>query len=152
MLAALASFKGEWLCDNAYRQDTHILGDLGYYRCCTRSCSAAHSGCYEYHLSALYVAGDLLHTLFGGFLSDLRITACAKSFCKLFSYLEFVLSLASGQRLTVSVDCQEVYILRVRVNHTVHSIAAASADPDNNDFRIVFFSFFKLQHCLLFLH
>ena len=95
MFSALSSFERERLRYYAYCEYASFLCGFGYDRCGSRTCSAAHSGSHEYHLSALDVLRYLFHALFSGLLTDLRISACSKALRQLLSDLELVLLLTA---------------------------------------------------------
>ena len=84
---SLLCLKFEWFCNNTNCKYALILCYLCNNRSCTCTCSASHTTCDEYHISALYCCLKLLCTLLSGLLTDLRLRTCAESLCKLLSNL-----------------------------------------------------------------
>ena len=79
--------KAERLCNNAYGKNPHFSGKFCNNGSCTCSGSATHTTGNEYHISTLERCRNLFCALLCRFLTNLRLSTCSKTLCKLFTNL-----------------------------------------------------------------
>ena len=80
-------FKTERLCHNADGEDAHVLGNLGYDRCCTGTGTAAHTAGNEYHIRTFQGCCNFFCAFLSCLLPYFRLGSGAKTLGKLLTNL-----------------------------------------------------------------
>ncbi len=84
---SLFALKIERLCHHTNRQDSQFLGNRGDSRRSASTRTAAHTGSNEHHIRAAQSLRNLVLCFFYRFFANIRVAACAKTLCQLFTYL-----------------------------------------------------------------
>src|SRR5205807_7598408 len=135
---ALAALERERPRDDADGQRADlVLGDLRDDRRGARAGAAALAGRDEHHVRALQRLLDLVTALVGRAVPGVRIRAGSESARELRADLQLDVGVAHLQRLRIGVDRDELDALQAGVDHPVDGVRAASAYPDDLDYRQV---------------
>ena len=107
-----------------------VPGDLGDDGRAAGAGAAALAGGDEHHVGALEDLLDLVGVLVGGVAADLRVGAGAEAAGGLPADVELHFGVGHQQGLRVGVDGDELDAPEACLDHPVHRVHAAPADPD----------------------
>ncbi len=132
-IARRRPFEGERLRDDRHGERAEIARDLGDDRRAAGAGAAALARGDEHHVGALQDLADLLGVVERGGAADLRVAPGPEAAGQLAADVELEVGLAEQQRLRVRVDGDELDAAQLGVDHAVHGVHAAAADPDHLD-------------------
>ena len=120
--------------DNADREDTGLVSQIGHDGSRAGAGAAAHTGGDKDHVRAFQCLGNGSPGLLGGLLANLGLGACAHAAGQLLADLDLVLADGFIQILLIGVDHDEVHAAYTGIDHAVDNIVAGAADTDHLDF------------------
>ncbi len=118
---------------NADGERPHLLAELRDDRGGAGARAAAHAGGDEDHIGLIEGLHDLLFALFSGALPLLRIPPGAQSAGQLPANLQALRGLRDLECLGIGVHDDEIHALNTHLDHPVHGVTAASANPHHLD-------------------
>jgi hypothetical protein len=133
LLRAPTTFEAERARDDSDGERAELVRDLADDRRSAGACAASLARGDEDHVRALESLLDLVPTLAGGLLADLRVRTRAETATRACADVELQVGLRHEQRLCVRVDGDELTAAKAGLDHPVDGIRAAAADSDNLD-------------------
>ena len=128
-----ATLKEEGLGYDRNRENIHFVCDSCNNGSRAGTCSAAHTGCNEYHICACKSCADLLGILLCRALTDLGICACAVTLGDLLADGNECGRYRIAESLTVGVDRNKLNASDICVDHSVDRVVTAAANTDDLD-------------------
>ncbi|CAI8929707.1 hypothetical protein EMIT093MI4_60122 [Pseudomonas sp. IT-93MI4] len=145
-LHTLAAFERERTGHDRNSQDAHFLGHFGDDRRSTGTGTAAHASGDEHHVGALQDFGNALTVFESGLTTYFRVGASAQTFGHAGAQLQDGTRADVFQRLSISVGADEFDAFDVALDHVVDSVAAATANTDNFDYRACGDVVYEFEH------
>ena len=130
---ALATFESERTRHDADREGAEVPRDLGHDGGAAGARASPFAGGDEHHVGALQDLLDLVGMLFRCAPPDIGIGAGTEAARGLSADVELDLGVGHQQGLRVRVDSDELHAMETCLDHPVHGVHAASADPHDLD-------------------
>ena len=131
------TFETERLGHHGNREDAQFASDIRHDRSCTRTRTTAHTGSDEHHVGALHAFLDFVNVFFGSLTTDFRIHAGTQIPCGLFANQNFAVGKAQVKSHGIGINVVVFHAFDVHIHHTVHSIAAGTADAEHLNLGVV---------------
>ena len=145
-LHALATFERERTGHHRNGEDAHFLGHFGNDRRSTGTGTTAHARGDEHHVGALQHFSDTLAVFQGSLTTDLRVRAGTQALGHASAQLQDGTRTNAFERLCVCVGADEFHAFDVALNHVVNSIATATTNTDNFDYRALRDVVYEFEH------
>ena len=130
------TFEEERNGDNAYREDSFLLGHAGDNRCAAGACASAHAGGDKHHL---HIAGEQLlylgYAFEGRLLAHFGFSSGTETACDLRAEKHLRGYGYGVEGLFIGVEHYKVDTFHALCVHISHCVAATAANAHGNDFR-----------------
>ena len=130
---AAATFKPEWFGDDADGEGANFPGHFSDHWSSTCTGATTHSRCDEDEVRTLQRIVQVSPGFFSCLLPDGGVAAGAEASCQGLPQLKAMLRLGLDQGLGIGVQHPIGDPFKIAEDHSVHSIAAATSDPDHFD-------------------
>ena len=130
------AFEAERLRDNGNRKDAKFTGHGSNDRSCTRTGTTAHARRNEHEVGTHHRLFQVIDVFFDSLAAHFRVHTSTEISRALFTDKDLVVGETLIQSHSISIDGIVFYTFNIHLLHTVHSIAAGTADAKHLDLSI----------------